>query len=69
LLCRRHTEAPLRELAECLGLSRADSVPNLTRRLEARLNVSPRLADDLAQILSRARRPAEGPRPKTKTKG
>jgi chromosomal replication initiation ATPase DnaA len=29
-LCRRHTEATLSELAEWLGLSRADSVPNLT---------------------------------------
>ena len=33
-LCRRHTEALLREVAEWLGLSRADSVPNLTCRLE-----------------------------------
>ena len=40
-LCRRHTEAPHRLLAERLGLSRADSVPNLTRRLDARLKNSP----------------------------
>ncbi len=45
-LCRRYTETPLRELAERLGLSRADSVPNLTRRLESRLETSPRLARD-----------------------
>jgi hypothetical protein len=36
-LCRRHTQAPRRGLAERLGLSRADSVPSLKRRLEARL--------------------------------
>lgn len=35
-LCRRHTELTLRELAARLGLSRADSVPNLTRRIEDR---------------------------------
>jgi chromosomal replication initiation ATPase DnaA len=58
-LCRRHTEASLRELAEWLGLSRADSVPNLTRRLEARLKASPQLAGDLAEILSRVTGPAE----------
>jgi hypothetical protein len=33
-LCRREIEAPLRQLADWLGLSRTDSVPNLTRRLE-----------------------------------
>jgi len=32
-LCRRFTEASLRQLAEWLGLSPADGVPNLTRRL------------------------------------
>jgi putative transposase len=53
-LCRRHTEASLRELAQWLGLSRADSVPNLTRRFEARLKASPELSHDLAEILRRA---------------
>ena len=62
-LCRRHTEASLRELAEWLGLSRADSVPNLTRRLVARLRASPRLAGDLAEIMSQASGPAESRRP------
>ena len=62
-LCRRHTEATLRELAKWLGLSRADSVPNLTRRLEARLKASPRLAGDLAKILRQASGPAESPHP------
>jgi putative transposase len=53
-LCRRHTEATLRELAQWLGLSRADSVPNLTRRVDARLKTSPKLSKDLAEILRRA---------------
>jgi putative transposase len=53
-LCRRHTEASLRELAQWLGLSRADSVPNLTRRFEARLKASPELSHDLVEILRRA---------------
>ena len=57
-LCRRHTEASLRELSGWLGLSRADSVPNLTRRLEARLKTSPELLDDLTEILIRASAPA-----------
>ncbi len=52
-LCRRHTEATLRELAPLLGLSRADSVPNLTRGLEARLRSSPTLADELRRISQR----------------
>jgi putative transposase len=52
-LCRRHTEATLRQLADSLGLSRADSVPNLTRRLERRLKATPQLSDDLAEILRR----------------
>ena len=59
-LCRRHTEASLRELAEWLGLSRADSVPNLTRRLEAQLKASPELSRDLTEIMRRANAPAAG---------
>jgi hypothetical protein len=43
LLCRRQTDAPLRELAEWLRLSLSDDVPNLTCRLEARLKSSPGL--------------------------
>ncbi len=57
-LCRRFTEASLRELAKWLGLSRADSVPNLTRWLEARLKASPELSDDLTEIMTRASAPA-----------
>jgi hypothetical protein len=53
-LCRRHTEATLADLAGWLGLSRADSVPNLTRRLEAQLKSRPELPDDRAEILRRA---------------
>ena len=53
-LCRRHTEATLGELAEWLGLSRADSVPNLTRRFQAQLKSQPELLNDLAEILRRA---------------
>jgi len=62
-LCRRHTEASLRQLTEWLGLSRADSVPNLTRRLDARLKTSPELSDDLTEILKRASEPAAGIQP------
>jgi hypothetical protein len=53
-LCGRHTEASLRELAASLGLSRPDSVPNLTRRFETRLKTSPELSNDLAEILKLA---------------
>jgi hypothetical protein len=53
-LCRRETEASLRQLADWLGLSRADSVPNLTRRLERRLKATPELSADLSAILRRA---------------
>jgi hypothetical protein len=52
-LCRRYSEAPLRELAKHFGLSRADSVPNLTRRAEARLRTSPELAHDIDRIIRR----------------
>ncbi len=62
-LCRHHTEASLRELAEWLGLSRADSVPNLTRRIEVRLQAAPQLSDDLAEILRRASAPGAGTGP------
>jgi hypothetical protein len=83
-LCSRHTEASIRELAVWLGLSRADSVPNLTRRINMRLKASPALSNDLAAILKRASSPdaadhqanvqgtktlPQSPRPKTKNKG
>jgi AraC-like DNA-binding protein len=60
-LCRRHAEATLGDLAARFGLSRADSVPNLTRRFEARLATSTRLAEELRQILRRLTTDAESP--------
>src|SRR5271157_2121504 len=51
--CRQHCEIALHELAPMLGLSRADSVPNLTRRIDAGLRSHPRLADDLKEIMAR----------------
>lgn len=59
-LCRRHTEATLSQLAVRLGQSRADSVPSLVRRMEARLRNSSQLVEDVKAIvalLSAARRP------------
>jgi hypothetical protein len=44
----------LAELADWLGLSRADSVPNLTRRLEAPLKSQPEPLDDFGEILRRS---------------
>jgi putative transposase len=49
-LARRTTGATLRELARDLGLSRPDSVPNLTRQIERALATSPGLRDDLRAI-------------------
>jgi hypothetical protein len=53
-LSRRHTEATLGELAEWLGLSLADSVPNLTRRFQAQLKAQPELLNDVEGILRQA---------------
>jgi hypothetical protein len=64
-LCRRHTEATLSELADWLGLSRADSVPNLTRRLQTRLASKPELRNDFSEILKRATSGEPDHRPKT----
>jgi len=50
-LCRRHTEATLSELAGRLGQSRADSVPSLVRRMDARLRNSPELNKDVEAIV------------------
>jgi hypothetical protein len=50
-LCGRRTEASLRQLAESLGISRADTVCNLTRQLERPLHETPQLTDELAEIL------------------
>jgi len=74
-LCRRHSEATLRELAVRFGLSRADSVPNLTRKVAARLPTSPRLAEEIEQIQrllftppAALETPASSPGRKTKNK-
>jgi len=64
-LCRRHTEATLSELAGWLGLSRADSVPNLTRRLQTRLTSQPEMLKDLVEILRRATSEEADRRPRT----
>jgi REP element-mobilizing transposase RayT len=62
-LARRHTEATNSELAEILGVSRPDSVPNLTRRfagwLAGRADVRERLAQ-LEEKLRPAPAPAAG---------
>ena len=49
-LARRWTDVTLGELARDLGLSRADSVPNLTRRVEREREASARLRTDLNAI-------------------
>jgi hypothetical protein len=49
-LCRCHTVAPLSEIAGRLGLSRADSVPGLSRRLESRLKDAPELIREVGRI-------------------
>jgi hypothetical protein len=59
-LSRRHAKASLRQLADWLGLSRADSVPSPTRRLEGGLTATPELSDDLTEILRRASAPDAG---------
>ena len=76
-LARRFTDASLRELAADLGLSRADSVPNLTRRVERALPTSSALRADLRAIEKLLRtesktknkgEPRFGQNPKQKTK-
>ena len=58
-LCRRHTGATLRELAVRLGLARAESVPNLTRRVDEALRASPALVGELAEITRRLESPCD----------
>jgi hypothetical protein len=43
---------PLRELALRFGLSRADSLPNLTRRIAVRLQTHPELADEVDRSMT-----------------
>lgn len=63
-LCRRHTIAPLSELAVGLGLLRGESVPALVRRLEGRLKNAPWWKQDVEGIEQRlaARTSAPGVR-------
>jgi hypothetical protein len=49
-LCHLYTDATLGESAEWLGLSRADSVPNLTRRFRAQLKSLPELLCDVEEL-------------------
>jgi len=49
-LAKRHTAAPLRELARWLGLGRAQSVGNLTRRVDESLARSPALRRTIEKI-------------------
>jgi putative transposase len=62
-LARQHTEATHGELAELLGVSRPDSVPNLTRRfvrwLAERDEVRERLGELEEQLRLRQARPPE----------
>ena len=52
-LSRRLTTATLRDLSGPLGLSRPESVSNLTRRMERQLGRDPKTTQDLAKIESR----------------
>ena len=52
-LARRHTVATNGALTETLGLSRLESVPNLTRRFEAWLSTDARTRKQFARIEAR----------------
>src|SRR5262245_32702881 len=49
-LARRHTAATNGELTDVLGVSRAESVPNLTRRFESMLLSDPRVCKQLKRL-------------------
>ena len=49
-LARRHTAATNGELTEILGVSRAESVPNLTRRFDAWLSSDARVRNQLQRL-------------------
>jgi hypothetical protein len=55
-LSRRLTTATLRELSLPLGLTRPESVSNLTRRVEHQLSRDPKIKRDLAKMESRLAR-------------
>lgn len=52
-LAKRHTPATLQELAAALGLGRAQSVGNLTRRVDAALDKSKQLRRTIKAIETR----------------
>jgi hypothetical protein len=49
-LARRHTVATNGELTEILGVPRAESVPNLTRRFDAWLSSDARVRKQLERL-------------------
>ena len=49
-LARRHTSATNGDLTEILGVSRAESVPNLTRRFERWLSTDRRVRKELERL-------------------
>jgi hypothetical protein len=51
-LARRHTPATNAELAAALGLSRAESVPNLTRRFSDWLSIDAKIRNQLRDLES-----------------
>ena len=60
-LARRHTAATNGELTAILGVSRAESVPNLTRRFALWLSSDPRVGKQLRRLENQLiiARPAE----------
>ena len=56
-LCRQLTSCTLRELAAAFGLGHADSVRNLTRRVDRDLPNSSKLRQDIAAIRRELFRP------------
>ena len=68
-LAKRHTSATLRELATPLGLGRAQSVGNLTRRIDQARSKSRTLRRTIAQIESEiTEHLSQRPRPPQKKK-
>jgi hypothetical protein len=49
-LARRHTAATNGELTDVLGLSRAESVPNVTRRFASWLSNDPQVRKQLKRL-------------------
>ncbi|MGP0064874.1 MAG: hypothetical protein ACLQGP_14910, partial [Isosphaeraceae bacterium] len=57
-LARRRTPATNAELVPLLGLSRPESVPNLTRRFEAGLNTDVEVREQLSRLEEELERPS-----------